>query len=132
MSASPRAMRAARRLRDTVLGVGATMAIATGESSVTICKTTEGPRMSATTYADPETGELSDDRPIKDIAVEAATRLVDEIWGETQRNYDIMPLTALKISEKIVNAVLAGAVKEHVEILAEPLKPRQTKLPGVD
>jgi hypothetical protein len=82
-----------------------------------------------TIFADAHTGEISES--VKAEAAEFAQRLVDEVWEETQQQYNVSQLTALHITSKVVNAVLSGAVKEHVDILAEPLKPRQAALGGM-
>ena len=80
----------------------------------------------STIFADAETGEIQD---VKSSAVQGAQKLIESIWRETADSYDLAPLTALTLAQKIVNAVLAAAVKEHAEILAEPFRPQQTKLP---
>lgn len=81
--------------------------------------------MSAT-YADSQTGEIQD---TKSAATEAAQQLVEAVWRETADAYNLAPLTALAVAQKIANAVLSGAVKEHADILAEPFKPQQTRMP---
>lgn len=83
----------------------------------------------ATIFADQETGEIQD---VKGSAVQGAQRLVEAIWRETADSYDLAPLTALAVAQKIAGAVLQGAVKEHADILAEPLRPRQIRLAGVE
>lgn len=77
-------------------------------------------------FADPETGELMD---VKGRATDAAQQLVEAVWKETADAYNLAPLTALAVAQKIANAVLAGAVKEHADILAEPFRPQQSRLP---
>lgn len=64
-------------------------------------------------------------------ATEAATALLELIWREVGEQYHVGPLTALGIAQKISNAILAGAIEEHADILAEPFKPQQRRLPGV-
>lgn len=85
----------------------------------------------STTYANAETGELSSVSDIKLQAAEAAQALVGAIWSEVCSEYNLAPLSALGVAKNIANAVLAGAVKEAVDILAEPFKPQQRKLPGM-
>jgi hypothetical protein len=80
----------------------------------------------STVFADRETGEIQD---VKATATEAATALLEEVWRDTSAAYNLAPLTALAVAQKIANAVLAGAVKEHADILAEPFKPQQTRMP---
>lgn len=76
-------------------------------------------------YADIQAGEFTDTKP---AAAEAAQQLVEAIWRETTEAYDLTPLTALAIAQTIANAVLAGAVKERADILAEPFKPQLTRM----
>lgn len=102
--------------------------IVSGDGSVTMGE------QPATSYADPfapadpETGEITD---IKTESAETACRLLDRVWADVAADYPIGPLNSLKIAQKIVNAVLTGAVAEHMEFLAEPLKPRQTRMDGL-
>jgi hypothetical protein len=64
----------------------------------------------------------------KSRAAEAAQELVEILWRETGESYELAPLTALVVAQKMANAVLSGAVKEHADILAQPFKPQQSKL----
>ena len=84
--------------------------------------------MMSTISVDAETGEIRD---VKAHAAEAAQQLVETVWRDVAEEYHVGPLTALAVAQKISNAVLAGAIKEHAEILAEPFKPQQTRLPGI-
>ncbi len=84
--------------------------------------------MSRTVYADPETGEL---REVKAQAAHAATALVEQVWQEVSHDYNLTPLAGLAVAQKIANAVLAAAVKEHADILSEPFKPQQQRLAGL-
>lgn len=83
----------------------------------------------STIFADQETGEIQD---VKGGAVMGAQRLVEAIWRETADSYDLAPLTALAVAQKITTAVLGGAVAEHAKILAEPYMPRQKRLEGME
>jgi hypothetical protein len=65
---------------------------------------------------------------IKVEAAVAAQRLVEAVWRETTDSYDMTPLMALTVAQKITNAVLSGAVKEHAEVLAQPFRPQQSRL----
>lgn len=80
------------------------------------------------------TGEMLSDSA-KEQAVALATELLEVVWDETQRDYGMAPLTALQVAQKITNAALAGAIKEHFDSLAEPYKekaPKQTRMAGMD
>ncbi len=85
--------------------------------------------MVRTIFADPGTGEVLDQEGIKNDATDLAARLVETVWGEVQQQYNLGPLPALAVAQKIANAVLAGAVKEHADILSEPYKANQTRMP---